>query len=91
MDRANTPRDYDSSPAFSNSFADALAERKLRRAESLLRVAAAFGRLGAWAVELSSLELICSDEVCAIYDRLAGSKWHLHQALGFAHRSTAHH
>ena len=83
MNRANTPGDCDSSPAFSNSFVDALAERKLRRAESLLRVAAAFGRLGAWAVELSSLELICSDEVCAIYDRPAGSKWHLHQALGF--------
>lgn len=83
MNRANTPGDCDSSPALSTSFVDTLAERKLRRAESLLRVAAAFGRLGAWAVELSSLELICSDEVCAIYDRPAGSKWHLHQALGF--------
>ena len=60
-----------------------LARRRLRDAEALLRMAAAAGRLGAWSIELPAMNLIWSDEVCAIHDLPAGTTCSPQDALAF--------
>ncbi|MES2398687.1 MAG: response regulator [Pseudomonadota bacterium] len=49
-----------------------LAEEKLRHSEALLAIASRLGRMGAWALNLPSRELIWSAEVGAIHDVAAG-------------------
>jgi len=45
-----------------------MSEQQLKETQALLRMAAAAGRLGAWAVELPGLKWIWSDEVKAIHE-----------------------
>ena len=45
-----------------------ISEEQLRETQALLRVAAAAGRLGAWAVELQHMHWVWSEEVKAIHE-----------------------
>lgn len=45
-----------------------MSEQQLRETQAMLRMAAAAGRLGAWAVELSGMKWTWSDEVKAIHE-----------------------
>jgi PAS domain S-box-containing protein len=55
----------------------------LRDAQRLLRVAASMGRLGAWCVELQTMELHWSDEVRAIHQVPRGYTCTARQAIEF--------
>jgi hypothetical protein len=56
---------------------------RLRNAETLLRMAASMGRLGGWSVEVPSLNLTWSDEVCAIHEVRSGFSCTVQEALDF--------
>jgi PAS domain S-box-containing protein len=55
----------------------------LRDAQALLRIAASMGRLGAWSVELDTLELHWSDEVRAIHQVPRGFTCTVERAVEF--------
>ena len=57
--------------------------RDLRDARALIRMAASLGRLGAWCVDLPTLELSWSDDVRAIHEVPAGVQPTIDQALNF--------
>jgi PAS domain S-box-containing protein len=59
------------------------AERLRNEAETLLKLAAGLGRLGAWSIELEGPRLTWSDEVCAIHDVPPGFQCTVRQALDF--------
>lgn len=59
------------------------AEMKLRRSETLLRLAGRTARLGGWSVDLPERRLTWSDEVCAIHEVPAGTTPGLAQSLAF--------
>jgi signal transduction histidine kinase len=59
------------------------AEARLRQNEALLRIAGRAARLGGWSVELPSLRVTWSDEVCAIHEVPAGTVLDLQGALAF--------
>lgn len=55
----------------------------LRDAQALLRIAASMGRLGAWNVELDTMELHWSDEVRAIHQVSRGFTCSVQQGIEF--------
>ncbi|CAN5636092.1 hypothetical protein BH11PSE7_BH11PSE7_22500 [soil metagenome] len=59
------------------------SEHQRRDAEELVQMAAAAGRLGAWAVDLGSRRLTWSREVCAIHDVAEGFRCSIEEALAF--------
>jgi signal transduction histidine kinase len=59
------------------------SERLRRDAEALVQMAAAAGRLGAWAVDIGSRRLTWSREVCAIHEVPEGFRCSIEEALAF--------
>jgi signal transduction histidine kinase len=57
--------------------------RDLRDAQALIKMAASLGRLGAWCVDLPTLELSWSDEVRAIHEVPPGCQPTLDDVLNF--------
>lgn len=55
----------------------------MRDAQSLLRIAASMGRLGAWSVSLDTMELHWSDEVRAIHEVPPGFTCRVEDAIDF--------
>lgn len=60
-----------------------ISEQQFRETQALLRVAAAAGRLGAWAVEIPSMRWVWSDEVKAIHEVPASFAPTTADAIGF--------
>ncbi len=60
-----------------------ITEEQLRETQALLRVAAAAGRLGAWAVALRGMHWVWSDEVKAIHEVGPDYQPSSEDALGF--------
>ncbi|MBC5768020.1 sensor histidine kinase [Ramlibacter albus] len=60
-----------------------LTHQDVRRAESLLTMAARMGRLGAWSVEVPAMDLTWSDKVCAIHGVAPGYKCSVERAIEF--------
>lgn len=56
-------------------------EARLRRNEAMLRVAGKAALVGGWTVEVPSLEIAWTDEVCAIHEVPAGTKLSLLEAF----------
>lgn len=59
------------------------ATTDLRDAQALLRIAMSMGRLGAWSVDLPSMALNWSDEVCAIHQVPHGFRCTVQRAIEF--------
>ena len=60
-----------------------MSEQQVKETQALLRMAAAAGRLGAWAVELPDGKWVWSDEVKAIHEVAADFEPTTEAALGF--------
>jgi PAS domain S-box-containing protein len=60
-----------------------MSEQQLKEMQALLRMAAAAGRLGAWAVELPAMKWIWSEEVKAIHEVEPDYEPNTEEALGF--------
>lgn len=58
-------------------------EEDLKQSQSLLSVASRIGRMGAWSVELPSLEVTWSDELRAIYGLPLDRNLSVEEGLGF--------
>ena len=63
--------------------ASKLEEEELRSSRAFYRMAGRSARLGAWGLELPSMRLICSDEVCEILEMPLGFSPSLEEAIGF--------
>jgi len=59
------------------------AESRRRQDEALLRIAGHAAHLGGWSVELASLDVIWSDEVCAIHEVPIGTRPSVARALAY--------
>lgn len=56
---------------------------KLRKSETLLRIASQAAQLGGWTVDFPAVRVIWSDEVCAIHGVPAGTSPNFDDATGF--------
>lgn len=59
------------------------AEAKLRQNETLLRIASRTARIGGWSIEVPSLRLSWSDEMCAIHEVPPGTVPQLDKGIEF--------
>lgn len=60
-----------------------LAQERLRRNESLLRIAGNLAKVGGWSVDLASGTMQWSDQVCAIHEVAPGRSGHFDQGIEF--------
>jgi PAS domain S-box-containing protein len=60
-----------------------VAEVKLRRGEGLLRLAGRIARMGGWSIEVPSLRVTWSDEVCSIHEVEPGFTPSLDQGIEY--------